>query len=210
MDLLASLALGVVVFVSTDIDDLFVLMGFFADPRMHPSSVVIGQYLGIAALIGVSFAISMGSLVIDTAYVGLLGVLPVLIGGKGLSHRLRGEGDECNAPGIGIGGLPQVLSVAAVTIANGGDNIGTYAPLFAIQSRVHCSRFGRNALDDCGLAVDRTLVGEPSQRWCADPPIQRPIRAVRPYHARGLHSLARREPGLLLALSWPPHTRART
>jgi cadmium resistance protein CadD (predicted permease) len=30
--------------------------------------------------------------------------------------------------------LSQVASVAAVTIANGGDNIGTYAPLFATST----------------------------------------------------------------------------
>jgi cadmium resistance protein CadD (predicted permease) len=43
--------LGVTLFAATDIDDLFVLVGFFADPKFRAGNVVIGQYLGIGALV---------------------------------------------------------------------------------------------------------------------------------------------------------------
>lgn len=43
------LGLGTGLFVSTNIDGVFVLLGFFADPRFKAKHVVIGQYFGIAA-----------------------------------------------------------------------------------------------------------------------------------------------------------------
>ena len=135
MELLASFGLGVALFASTDIDDLFVLIGFFADPRFHGRNIAIGQLLGIAALIVASVALSLVSLVVEPAYVGLLGVLPLLMGIRRLLELRRGiEGDdEALADASRDGAASQVLSVLSVTIANGGDNVSAYTPLFATQ-----------------------------------------------------------------------------
>lgn len=81
---------------------------------------------------------SLISLVLAPAYVGLLGLLPVLIGLKKLFDLRQGAGeseDEKPHDG-GAGALGRMASVAAVTIANGGDNIGIYTPLFATQRPV--------------------------------------------------------------------------
>jgi cadmium resistance protein CadD (predicted permease) len=45
---------------------------------------VLGQYVVITALFSASVAASLLSLVIPRAYIGLLGVIPILIGGKKL------------------------------------------------------------------------------------------------------------------------------
>ena len=42
---LALIGLAVVVFVSTNIDDVFVLIGFFADKNYRARDVVVGQYV---------------------------------------------------------------------------------------------------------------------------------------------------------------------
>jgi cadmium resistance protein CadD (predicted permease) len=125
-----SALLAVVLFVFTDIDDVFLLMAYFANPRYRVRDVVMGQYLGIAALVAVSVAASLISLVVSREVVGLLGLLPVAIGVKELLELRRDDKDSgAAAPGGG-----SALSVAAVTIANGGDNIGVYTPVFATST----------------------------------------------------------------------------
>jgi cadmium resistance protein CadD (predicted permease) len=122
------LALAITLFASTNIDDLVVLIGFFADRRFRARDVVVGQYAGLAILFGVSAAGSLLSLVIPKAYLGLLGLFPILIGIRKLLQ-LRDEGPEPKNRNHG-----SIAGVALVTIANGGDNIGVYTPSFAVRS----------------------------------------------------------------------------
>jgi len=133
---LALVGLALVMFASTNVDDMFVLVGFFADPTLHARDIVIGQYIGIAGLFGVSVAVSMVSLVIPSAYIGLLGIAPVVIGARKLFdlHRNREKAVESLKAGTSFGAHLRPATVALVTIANGGDNIGVYTPAFAIRS----------------------------------------------------------------------------
>jgi cadmium resistance protein CadD (predicted permease) len=129
-ELLSPIVLGIALFASTNIDDLFVLLGLFSDPRYRRSDVVLGQYAGIAILFGVSVAASLISLALAPEYVGLLGLAPIAIGLKRLLE-LRGGGAEEAGEAAGSGA--NIVAVASVTVANGGDNIGIYTPLFAIR-----------------------------------------------------------------------------
>ena len=135
MHLIALVGLAIVVFASTNIDDIFVLLGFFADSHLHGCNVGVGQYLGIAALVAVSIVASLVSLILAPPLVGLLGVLPILIGVKKLFELRRASEIEARADHPArSGAFGQIASVAVVTVANGGDNLGIYAPLFATQS----------------------------------------------------------------------------
>ena len=75
-------------------------------------------------------------------WIGLLGFVPLSLGiGKLVALRHREPPEAENAAGqlargrvghaAGRGRLSQLLAVAGVTIANGGDNLGVYIPLFA-------------------------------------------------------------------------------
>ena len=93
--LFALLGMAIVLFASTNVDDVFVLIGFFADPKFRTRDVVFGQYVGIAALFSVSVAASLLSLVAPRTYVGWLGIVPILIGLKKLLDLYRKhEGTE--------------------------------------------------------------------------------------------------------------------
>jgi cadmium resistance protein CadD (predicted permease) len=127
MEFLGIVGLAVVLFVSTNIDDVFVLLGFFADPKYRLRHIIAGQYLGIGLLVLVSVVASLVSLVVAPAYVGLLGLLPIAIG----IHKLFEREESVERRGGGVG---RALAVAGVTIANGGDNIGVYTPVFATSS----------------------------------------------------------------------------
>ena len=133
IELLTLIGLSIVVFVSTNIDDIFLLLGFFADRRLRASRIATGQLLGISVLVGASVLASLISLIVSPAYVGLLGLLPIGIGVKGLLE--IGGGSDLVSPHEARGdAFGQIASVAAVTIANGGDNLGVYIPWFAILS----------------------------------------------------------------------------
>jgi cadmium resistance protein CadD (predicted permease) len=134
MEALVSLiGLSVVVFASTNIDDAFVLVGFFADKNFRARDVVIGQYAGVSGLYVVSVIAALISLVIPPAYIGLLGFVPIAIGVKKLSDLWRGEETKGEEKLPSTGALRRMLAVATVTLANGGDNIAVYTALFATR-----------------------------------------------------------------------------
>jgi len=139
LDLLSLLGLSMVVFVATNIDDIFILLGMLCDPRLRLRQVIVGQYLGLGALYAVSIAGSLVSLVLAPAYVGLLGLAPILIGLKQLYDLGKPDDDVAPESGRSAAG---VLSVAAITVANGGDNIGIYTPLFATRSWMEVALIG--------------------------------------------------------------------
>jgi cadmium resistance protein CadD (predicted permease) len=125
--------LAMVLFASTNIDDVFVLLSFFANRTFRTRQIVVGQYLGIGALVFGSILTALISLALAPAHVGLLGMLPVVIGLKKLFDP-RGARSDDQIGRHGNAGLDNALFVAGVTIGNGGDNIGIYTPVFAIRS----------------------------------------------------------------------------
>lgn len=141
--LLPVIGVAALLFATTNVDDLFVLVAFFADPAFRPRQVVLGQLLGIGTLVAISLVGSLLALVAPAEYIGLLGILPFGMGALGLARMLRGSGGEAGeageAGGAGEGAAPagghrRVVAVALVTIANGGDNIGAYVPVFATRT----------------------------------------------------------------------------
>ena len=125
--------LAAVVFAATDVDDLLILAAFFAQRRIRPAAIVAGQYLGIAALFAVSALAAWLALGVPKQWVALLGLAPLLMGVWAL--RSMGKEDD-PLPGSlpEAGGSGGVLMVATVTVANGGDNLGVYIPLFATHA----------------------------------------------------------------------------
>src|ERR1700722_176839 len=85
------LFLAVTLFAATNVDDLFVLLGFFADPQFQSREIICGQFLGIGALVLVSLAAALVALAIPPADVSLLGLLPLAIGCKKLADLWRGR-----------------------------------------------------------------------------------------------------------------------
>lgn len=133
--LATALILGVTVFVATNIDDVFLLLALFANPAYRLKDIFLGQYLGIGALVAFSLIAALIALVIPMEYVGLLGLLPIALGVKELIESWRGEDDdEDHTRSKSRSAGTRVLAVAAITMANGGDNIAVYTPVFAIRS----------------------------------------------------------------------------
>jgi len=112
-------------FAATNIDDLLLLTLFFAQ-RVPTRNIILGQYLGFAAIVGFSLAGFFAAISIPSAWFRFLGLLPMAVGVKELATIHR-NGRPTGAK------KRDVLSIAAVTFANGADNIGMYVPFFAIN-----------------------------------------------------------------------------
>lgn len=153
------------IFASTNIDDLFVLVGFFSDRSFSRRRIVVGQILGIAAIVAISLAAASVALAISPQLVGFLGLAPIAIGiGKLLRLGKSKVGRQATAVGV--------IQVAAVTIGNGGDNIGVYTPIFASQRPLEMTGtvaiFAALTLAWCFAAiwlVSRAALGGPIQRF---------------------------------------------
>ena len=142
MELATLTGLAFVAFVSTNIDDIFVLLGFYADPDYRARDVVAGQFVGIFTLFAISAIVSLVSLVIPAEYLRLLGIAPIFIGLKKLYDLWRGHETIETQLESHPRGKRGLLAVASVTIANGGDNIGIYAPIFAAKPAYALAVFG--------------------------------------------------------------------
>ena len=145
-------------FVSTNIDDIFILMLFFMqiDKVIKRTHIVIGQYLGIGVLTIISIMGALGLSAIPQEYVGLLGLVPIYLGIKEYSNYKKGSNNENidqqeleNGENSKIEETtaakknsiitfinPSIIKVFTVTLANGGDNIGIYTPLFTSMNLV--------------------------------------------------------------------------
>ncbi len=116
-------------------------MVFFTqvDRSFRPGHIVAGQYLGFILLLLLSLPGYWGGQLVPSVWVGLLGLVPLAIGIKLLFSQQQNEDapplvQHSTLPPILSFCPPQILQVAAVTIANGGDNIGIYVPLFASKN----------------------------------------------------------------------------
>jgi cadmium resistance protein CadD (predicted permease) len=139
--------LAVVLFVSTNLDDIVLVVAFLADRRFRTSEVTAGQLVGIAALYGASVAASLVSVAVAPEHVAWLGLVPIALGIKELAEQFRGEDDSDDgalAAGTqpSTGAFSRVAKVTAVTIANGADNLGVYIPVFAVRSGADVALIG--------------------------------------------------------------------
>jgi cadmium resistance protein CadD (predicted permease) len=137
-DFFALVGIGVSAFIATNIDDIFVLMLFFSSSKFRKFHVVVGQYFGIGLLIVISALGSLLALVIPQQIIGLLGLVPISIGIIRLVQLRKHESSVQEHMNEQVTSKwhnhTSMLTVAAVTFSNGGDNIGIYTPLFAKYS----------------------------------------------------------------------------
>jgi cadmium resistance transport/sequestration family protein len=146
--LASAIIAGITSFAATNVDDIVILMLFFAqvNTTFRRRHIIVGQYLGFLALILASLPGYFGGLIVPRYWIGILGLVPIFIG---ISHRVNRKNDEEEVQavsgkvnsstanksvlGVTLANVisPQTFNVAAVTFANGGDNIGIYVPLFA-------------------------------------------------------------------------------
>lgn len=120
--MLTSIFASIIAYISTNIDDIFVLMILLASCRgAAKGRLIAGHFLGVSLITAISMLGALGLENLSLRYVGLLGLVPI---GLGIRAWFQRDEEEAEAKGTGI------LGMAMITLGNGADNIGVYIPLF--------------------------------------------------------------------------------
>ena len=150
VDFFSILGIGATAFVATNIDDLLILIAFFANSHRFPSpQIVLGQYSGMGALLAISIVGSLIALIVPDNLIGLIGIFPIAIGIRELLELLKNGDNNEEEEEWAAKQLPQsrrrrrrrmtaylpFLTVAAVTFS-GGEEIGIYTSVFATYHEV--------------------------------------------------------------------------
>lgn len=134
----AILLTAIAAYIATSIDYFVILVIFFSRERRMKSAFgfVIGHYLGMFVLYGVSLLAAYGVRFIPESWIiGLLGLVPIGLGLKVAFQKQNETKEEDRVEKIEektkLHALSLVLSALFLTIATGGDDLGVFIPLFA-------------------------------------------------------------------------------
>ena len=130
-------------FAVTNIDDVIVLSLFYAQGagrRGTTRKIVLGQYAGFGAILLASVVVALSArALLPESSLAYFGLVPLLLGLRAAWQAWRAVDDDDDVRAL------RVLTVAAVTFANGGDNIGVYVPVFLragpAATAVYCAVF---------------------------------------------------------------------
>ena len=141
----ADFGIAAAAFIGTNIDNTLVTMAMVAGaPLERAHRIAAGQVVGFIILVAVAATAAAVLYEFSAAVVGLLGLVPLAIGVKGLVGLRRaaaaGSGDAGPVPGsralrskVADRAVGRSLTAAAlVTIGAGGDNLAAYIPLFRV------------------------------------------------------------------------------
>jgi len=161
---------ALLLFAATNLDDLLLLLVIASDRqrRYHPVVVLAGQLLGFSAILAISLLGFWSGLVVPERWMACLGLLPLVLGlRQQLALHGAPGGQEHDAatgflghpeqvPALPASGRRMALKVAALTLANGSDNVSVYLPLFGqlhlVQLLVTVSVFYAALLSLWGLS----------------------------------------------------------
>ena len=120
-------AISTVAFVSTNIDNLLMLSALLAMSSSRPLPVISGFLLATLLVIGTALLIARLGDFVDTRYVGLLGLIPIALGLRGLMTLVRNK----DTPAETQKASPGVWRAAAIILPMSGDSVAVYVPLIA-------------------------------------------------------------------------------
>ncbi|BCF95099.1 cadmium resistance transporter [Paraburkholderia largidicola] len=139
-------------YLSTNVDGYSLLLVFFGNARYRAMEVAAGQFVSVGVQVALSLAIGQLGWRSDTPFVGLAGVVPLVVGLKGIVG-LRRAGDAgmpepTHGTFSGKGRPARVATVGLVATSGAVDNVLVYSSLFA----------GRAPADVAWVAADFVLL----------------------------------------------------
>ncbi|WP_233802281.1 cadmium resistance transporter [Paraburkholderia sp. HP33-1] len=176
--MLSLVLLAIAAYAATNIDNLFVLLGFLSETGAQRRRVIAGQYAGSLILVAAALVLAALLARLPAGYVGLLGFLPIAVGLHKAwqrfdpRHAQRNDSEEIHASAPPSAGGSSSWTVASVAIANGSDNIAVYVPLYASHTPAQNALVSLVFILMIGLwcagatwLVEHPLLGAPIRRY---------------------------------------------
>jgi cadmium resistance protein CadD (predicted permease) len=132
----ADVGVAAVAFAGTNVDNTLVTMAMVAGAPLHRSRrIAAGQVAGFIVLVAVAAAGAIVLFEFSARVVGLLGLVPLAIGLRGLiglrpGASASGARRRKSASERAVG--RSLTAAMLVTIGAGGDNLAVYIPLFRV------------------------------------------------------------------------------
>ena len=126
----ADVGVAAAAFVGTNIDNALVTVAMVAAaPPEKARRIATGQVIGFVVLVAASAATAIALFEISPKLVGLLGLVPLLLGLRGLFLvRRPARRQQLSNRAVGAG----IISSALITVGAGGDNLAVCIPLFRV------------------------------------------------------------------------------
>ena len=136
MNVLTWTVQAIALFLVTNIDDIIVLSLFYARGAGAPGTtarILGGQYLGFGAILAAAVLVALGARsFLPEEVIPYFGLIPLALGLLAAWRAWQARRDDDDDDDEKVSGKAlNVLTIAGVTFANGGDNIGVYVPVFA-------------------------------------------------------------------------------
>lgn len=139
MEMATTVLSAIAAYIATSIDYIVILIVLFSQFKKKKDgtrNIVLGQYMGFTLLIVISLLAAFGLAYVPQKWIGLLGLVLIFIGLKVLfEHEEEGDEDEDEEIIESTNRFSKLfLSIAFISIAAGGDNLGVYIPYFTTLS----------------------------------------------------------------------------
>ena len=117
-------------FMATNLDNLVLMIGLFGRYSDRRQDVLFGYLTGMLIIAAVTFYVGKLASTAPVEYLGLLGIVPVLIGVAELVRLFRNKG-VVRDPVVPGAGSTAVVATLLTQLGNSTDTIITYSVLFS-------------------------------------------------------------------------------
>lgn len=131
-DLITIIAVTAGAFIGTNLDNLILLVALYSRFENHPRTVTAGYVLGMVLICTISLVIGFGGGFIPVAYLGFLGVVPIIMGVFALIQLFRAGQAEVDSSFAKESSLRTIFIAVVITqLSNGADSIITFSVFLA-------------------------------------------------------------------------------
>ena len=126
--------ISIFAFAFTSFEDLLLLMGFQITPQSQLPSILggilIGYLIAVIIIQLLGFLSAYAADFVTSSYIGYLGIIPIILGVHSL-WKIYWERSETFSSATVQGNNSQAMGVSLTMLANSGDTLGVFLPLYA-------------------------------------------------------------------------------